>query len=281
MKIIIYLITLTLIIGLVILFISAISNILNKMIYKKCKSKVIETSQRYMDILQLNQKYNFHDIGPFLIWDTVLDSKSQYDQTDLDTFFEKMVAKNNDELKNYESSITENQFLLNTYDNEFEKIHDYTTKEYVKTLHLPWHIYQEIEYHICEKIRLHPLTHLGIKCRIYYTSPQGRNSYKKEHIYGISDVKRALQHLDDKKKFQESKEYQRNLMSNSLRYDILKRDGFRCVLCGKTANDGVALEVDHIIPVSKGGKTVLSNLRTLCKECNRGKSNKYNPDGTN
>ena len=56
--------------------------------------------------------------------------------------------------------------------------------------------------------------------------------------------------------------------------DILKRDNFKCKLCGRSARDGVELEVDHIIPISKGGKTIESNLRVLCKDCNRGKSDK-------
>ena len=67
---------------------------------------------------------------------------------------------------------------------------------------------------------------------------------------------------------------QRRLMTDSLRYDIMRRDGFRCQLCGSTAQDGVKLHVDHVIPVSKGGKTELPNLRTLCERCNLGKSNK-------
>ena len=67
---------------------------------------------------------------------------------------------------------------------------------------------------------------------------------------------------------------QRALMSDSLRYDILKRDGYRCRICGATQADGVKLHVDHIIPVSKGGRTEPSNLQTLCERCNLGKSNK-------
>lgn len=63
-------------------------------------------------------------------------------------------------------------------------------------------------------------------------------------------------------------------MSDSLRYDVLRRDGFRCQICGITAKEGAKLHVDHIIPVSKGGKTILSNLRTLCDRCNMGKSAK-------
>ena len=43
----------------------------------------------------------------------------------------------------------------------------------------------------------------------------------------------------------------------------------------------VKLHVDHIKPVSKGGKTELSNLRTLCERCNLGKSDKFEDFGMN
>ncbi len=62
--------------------------------------------------------------------------------------------------------------------------------------------------------------------------------------------------------------------SLSLRFAVLKRDNFRCVTCGRSpANEtGIVLEVDHHLAWSKGGITVLDNLRTLCFDCNRGKS---------
>ena len=60
----------------------------------------------------------------------------------------------------------------------------------------------------------------------------------------------------------------------------MKRDGFRCVICGRTAEDGVKLHVDHIKPISKDGLTVPDNLRTLCQDCNLGKSDKYDEDTT-
>lgn len=58
-----------------------------------------------------------------------------------------------------------------------------------------------------------------------------------------------------------------------LRYKILKRDDFKCVVCGRApaTTPGLALHVDHINPFSKGGKTVESNLRTTCSDCNLGK----------
>jgi hypothetical protein len=62
-------------------------------------------------------------------------------------------------------------------------------------------------------------------------------------------------------------------LSISLRYAILKRDGFRCVLCGcSPATDlDCELHVDHVIPDSKGGPTAAENLRTTCSLCNIGK----------
>jgi hypothetical protein len=58
-----------------------------------------------------------------------------------------------------------------------------------------------------------------------------------------------------------------------LRYAILKRDRFRCVLCGASpaTSPDCRLHVDHIVPFSKGGRTELANLRTLCEPCNLGK----------
>jgi hypothetical protein len=62
-----------------------------------------------------------------------------------------------------------------------------------------------------------------------------------------------------------------------LRFKVLRRDSFRCVLCGDNppANPACVLNVDHIIPWSKGGATELDNLRTLCAPCNLGRSNRY------
>lgn len=61
-----------------------------------------------------------------------------------------------------------------------------------------------------------------------------------------------------------------------LRYEVLRRDRFRCVLCGASPATDVHcdLHVDHIVPYSKGGKTAAENLRTVCKQCNLGKSAK-------
>ena len=57
-----------------------------------------------------------------------------------------------------------------------------------------------------------------------------------------------------------------------LRFLVMKRDHFRCKLCGASSTPSVELQVDHIIPYSKSGETVFENLQTLCDRCNIGKS---------
>ena len=69
---------------------------------------------------------------------------------------------------------------------------------------------------------------------------------------------------------------QRALMTNKLREYIKHRDNFTCRNCGNSVyiEPNLLLEIDHIIPVSKGGCTTEDNLQTLCWKCNRAKSNK-------
>lgn len=70
------------------------------------------------------------------------------------------------------------------------------------------------------------------------------------------------------------KKQEREKLTAGLRYDILKRDNYKCQICGRTQADGIKLHVDHIIPIAKGGKTVPENLQTLCQDCNLGKGTK-------
>ena len=69
---------------------------------------------------------------------------------------------------------------------------------------------------------------------------------------------------------------QRALMTKKLREFIKKRDDFTCCNCGNSTykEPNLLLEIDHIIPVAKGGCTVEDNLQTLCWKCNRTKSDK-------
>lgn len=63
----------------------------------------------------------------------------------------------------------------------------------------------------------------------------------------------------------------RKSLSKRTRFEVFKRDAFRCSYCGRTPPD-VLLHVDHVIAVANGGTDDLSNLVTACQDCNLGKA---------
>lgn len=69
----------------------------------------------------------------------------------------------------------------------------------------------------------------------------------------------------------------RKSISKKTRFEVFKRDGFKCQYCGISAPDAV-LHVDHIDPVSKGGAHDMFNFLTSCQACNSGKSDRILSD---
>ena len=69
---------------------------------------------------------------------------------------------------------------------------------------------------------------------------------------------------------------QRAMMTKKLREQIKQRDNYTCCLCGNSTHKepNLLLEIDHVVPVARGGCTEESNLQTLCWKCNRSKGSK-------
>lgn len=64
-------------------------------------------------------------------------------------------------------------------------------------------------------------------------------------------------------------------ISKAVRFNVLRRDGFRCVYCGNKASDQSPLQIDHVKPRSKGGSNEPENLVAACRACNIGKSDRH------
>ncbi|WP_212750474.1 HNH endonuclease, partial [Streptococcus pseudopneumoniae] len=89
-------------------------------------------------------------------------------------------------------------------------------------------------------------------------------------------IELLITYMDEQVKYKKSVKAQRALMTKKLREYVKERDCYTCQYCGASTaqQDLLLLEVDHIIPVSKGGMSTESNLQTLCWKCNRTKSDK-------
>jgi hypothetical protein len=92
------------------------------------------------------------------------------------------------------------------------------------------------------------------------------------------DVKlnNLINYLNDVIKWTKSIAGQRALMTSQLREKIKNRDNYKCCSCslGIVDEPNLLLEIDHKIPLSKGGITTYDNLQTLCWKCNRTKGAK-------
>ncbi len=109
-----------------------------------------------------------------------------------------------------------------------------------------------------------------------YISPGGNSSLYCEIIMNIDNLNKFITYLSENIKFKKSIKKQRILMTSTLRKQILDRDKYTCQYCGLSSQEepNLLLEIDHIIPISKGGITITDNLQTLCWRCNRKKGSK-------
>lgn len=139
--------------------------------------------------------------------------------------------------------------------------------------------YRSIEQTLYAKERRQlPQSATLIRATVFYTSPQGRNSYTRhwdltfeqlQHEFAAAKAVRAQQSTTAFLRQQE-----RRRITAGVRSKVLARDRYRCRHCGITTALGAVLHVDHIIPISKGGTSDLGNLQALCQDCNLGKSNR-------
>jgi Restriction endonuclease len=109
-----------------------------------------------------------------------------------------------------------------------------------------------------------------------YVSSGGKSSFSSNIKLDIENLELFAKYLAELVKFRKSVAGQRALMTASLREKIKNRDGYACKSCGASVQvePNLLLEIDHVVPLSKGGITAESNLQTLCWRCNRRKGTK-------
>jgi hypothetical protein len=109
-----------------------------------------------------------------------------------------------------------------------------------------------------------------------YVSAGGNSSQRTTVTLDSPTIDALISTLGDKIRWRRSAVGQRALMTARLRNAIKARDNYTCLNCSISvmAEPHLLLEVDHIVPISRGGLSAEDNLQTLCWRCNRTKSNK-------
>ena len=117
---------------------------------------------------------------------------------------------------------------------------------------------------------------LAVEYKFSYTSGGGMAQRSFTVPMTEENIAELISLLQNKLTAQSFAKEQRALMTKKLRDSIKLRDNFTCCSCGNStfAEPNLLLEIDHIVPIAKGGCTEENNLQTLCWKCNRSKSDK-------
>ena len=112
----------------------------------------------------------------------------------------------------------------------------------------------------------------SIRVLLILTNIQGKRRTSKSQSFSAPQIMEVIRKLNQKQGgFYTNRDIwdsicrvERGKVTNRMRFAIYQRDGNRCRKCGSRYN----LEIDHIIPIAKGGKSTMNNLQTLCHRCN-------------
>lgn len=249
-------------------------------IKNKIESTVIECSEKIKLINELNLKYEFKEITckNYKIVEREYSRKS-LDRVNGDDVIKYYIENNKRDLRtNIENSIF-NVSLLDSYEKEVQNILNKPFKNKTK--------YSDKKYKAIENTVLKRLIHtkkdfvINVHLEVYYRSNGGNVFDNRLGYRKYEELLNLYKEWENGNKYEITKREERKIMNDDIRYNVLKRDNFTCQKCGASNKDGAKLEVDHIIPVAKGGKTIMSNLQTLCDRCNNGKSDKVADDFKN
>ena len=244
----------------------------------KNNEKVKHVSTKYNKVVELNKKYEFKEIGK--IKRTIKEreySHKSFDRARANSIILYQIENNVNNIRDFILDAYRNKKTFDNYIEEYSKIDDIISDSDLEQINFSRKKYNKIENRIIKEILYDKnVYNISINVIVSYTTPSGKNTYKKNRIVGYQELCDLYMQWRNGKKYDETSKRERKYLTDKMRYDVLKRDDFKCQKCGISAKDGAKLHVDHIIPVSKGGITTLSNLQILCDRCNLGKSDKEN-----
>ena len=269
----------------VLLLLFAVVKEWNKQRIRKKKDRVEASSEWLRRVRELNDEIHYYEdiLGNGRSkCHLEVNSKAKFDKTDPYSGLYEAVRDNRDQIECTIDHVNRNRVIYEMYQRSIQRLCVKPTQQQCTDAGVTMEQFLEWEKDALEHICLRIPVEYTITCYVTYTSPQGRNHYSKHKTIGEDEIRDIFRKLDLETTLHASEAWRRKTerakVTPAVRFRIIQRAGGRCHICGRSAQDGVELEVDHIIPIARGGDSRESNLQTLCRECNRGKgSTEYAP----
>lgn len=270
------------VLGIFILFAILIGSIIliQNLIERKYKNFVLTNSKAIQDIKRINSNYLFSKSRIFDEVNTYDNENIYNDLLCIDYLIYQLQYKWK-EVMNDIRLINDNILKFDIYKKEVNSINSFG--HYINTpLKYKIEKLDKIERKIFNGLILNPQVSFSIKVTLRCSNINGNVYAQKYNVFNKEQVVSMIQKLNnrngvyfkDRDIWDSICKVERAKVTNRMRFSIYSRDGYRCRMCGRSG-EYCNLEIDHIKPISKGGKSTYDNLQTLCKECNKRKGNIY------
>lgn len=265
-----------------IIIITAITSIYLYFRQQKYNNFILQNSLRLKRLKEINDRYKFNPYNSFDQYH-IYDNENFYDTISCEDYLIYQLQYIGKKVTSQIKLIYENKQLYSRYLSEVKTVSGFGQFA-VPINNLNLKKLNKIEKRFSQKILLHePATQFALTVTLYISKINGHIYRKKTAVFDDNDINAFIKRLNNKNgTFYNDREIwnslcrvERGKVSNKMRFAIYKRDGYRCRKCG--ISDRYAnLEIDHIIPISKGGKSTYDNLQTLCHRCNIEKGDNIN-----
>lgn len=264
-----------------IIFVVAIVLLLLQSRRRKYDDFILQNSLCLKRLKEINSQYNFY---PYISFDQqhIYDNENYYNTISCEDFLIYQLQDYKKNIIGQIDKIHKNKKLYTDYLSEVKTISDFGKfQSPIKKLNLNKLIAREKEClnkHLLQK----PTVEFYLTVTLYCSTLNGHIYDQKRTVFYDNDIYSLIKRLNNKNgSFYNDRgiwdslcRVERGKVSNKMRFEIYERDGYRCRKCGISQRNA-NLEIDHIIPISKGGKSTYDNLQTLCHKCNVEKGNTF------
>ncbi len=243
---------------------------------RQCKYEnfILKNSLCLKQLEEINSRYNFYPNISFDQYHTY-DNEKFYNAISCEDYLIYQLQYISKKVTAQIKKVQENKQKYSNYINEVETISDFGKfRSPINKLNLKKLLIKEKEYfrkHILQT----PTIQFYLIVTLYRSTLYGNILSLKTATFYDNDIFSLIKRLNNKNgTFFNDREIwnsicrvERGKVSNKMRFSIYERDGYKCCKCG-ISQKYADLEIDHIIPIAKGGKSTYDNLQTLCHKCN-------------
>lgn len=241
--------------------------IIRFLISRHAKKNVEQTSNILEGLLEINQGYVFYDVDAEITLEYPQDTMEDYQNVSSDRLFMSTVQKKIGAFEEVFGWANSNNIQFGMYKKELEDLPNWTEKDDDCGRRVPFRLYHKWEQKLVnDAVYGTPVTETVFHVVKQYVPAKGK-ALSETRTYSMAEAKEFVRLAKEHEAEKQRRAAVRKAASAELRYAVLQRDGFRCTLCGRSAEEGVSLHVQPIMPLPKGEKPTVDYYRTICNEC--------------